>query len=1818
MFIYKQPRSFFLVPDSKQKTTQSEMSALLDRAPWTEIGKLKGMGMQTKLVLLDFEKTLKNLTARTDGQSPGKTNVSSESADFSAWLAELYKLEHTPEMEKHIRQIARYVYSARANDYVQSEDYTTAQIEATKALSLYRLISYSGTECAPAYALRGLCLLRTADTELDPQRQYVKALSDLNMAIKANPDYSDAYYFRAQLHIQRKDFALAGDNIKQALKLAPENEAYVDLSKSISSASSSQNSGNRQTSDNASDGNISPLQKTDGWQTLQSARAHTQKAAELMASNPAAARKELNYAFADYAALAKLSGVQGPAARDRLAGDEFKSTLRNGLGWVYEISGDLYGAAGDWESARLAYSRSVEERKPAGLFTSRSPKYAQSVGKLGTACFQLGFHEQAFAYFDNALEVIPHSADLLLQVASAHLRLGQHKEALEFYKKALGESKDGAQNQAAKSGLLELTNALISKIGGTLGTFLSFTSPELEQLREQGEMAGEALGLLPDGSISVEKQVLLLQYRGKVYEELGRLEMEAGHSSASILLLQSASDCYQKEQVLNPDADLMGMHAVQAMHYEEFLTRAQNKFLGTGMPKDIDGALGDLESALSISSAPGSGLSSANVWGQMGRIHLETGELDKARSDWQNALKLEPDNAYAQEGRSRLALQYLKEAQRHAIPGAHDGTRSNLDFALENFNQARALDAQNPQIQAFAPLLAEQFFRSATKIRAYVREKSPSESYLLTALSLDPSHYWAHYLLGKSQIISSEFLSARSHLLAAQSYFTSLSADSKERKNYEAACHELAAEFVRHGDVFLRGEWSENGLSPPLAPGTRRPKTKADFYALALERFNWALELDPSNAKALASRSIAQKNLAQSGGAPVPDEFENEMYKAITLNPSNSTAYFEIAGQQLKAGKFDEAVLTVNTLLGVLDEFKENPNAGTDRVRAYALRGEARRGLGQNAQAIADFNSALSLSSDKDVSVAPGALAGIHAKRADAYMALGDFSNARQDYKSAIELLSSSNAGGGELARARFGLGTCYARLGMNDRAEKEWAAAIQLLGSQGKLDSDFMPMVEQFLGLKAGQGETVQVMRALDELLKNQSSIPPVFAEIYFRLSKSLGKAGDVQNQFECINKAIQIDSGSDKTLLYRQARANVLMHAQAYEKALTDLDFIVRAEPDNMQARSARAGIYLRLGQYVQAFDEYVSLSKSKEHSAVGLAGMAEVYQTVLYDSQGETLASLALKESAYEELVFRAKDSFFTRITALYTKAAKSDEHYQVALDEFKRQFLPVMGLRPEDMNANHYFSSFKKYGQISEFMSIKSLTYHWTDIQKELTNLKDRDPALRNQGRSANYDGHPVGEGEKKHQTGVAVGVAMHYALRFNTMKRTDATGSPLAETTLLSELHGVSAQAMDAVRLIEYSFTTIQKPYQVEDATRKYLRSINSIFDKTMIGWGCKPFILPDNKQFKANDPGMEVWFALAKLMTHTDYKHPENSLGDKLPDLEAPTPENLEKWRSLGGFYNGGGTRHYDNKFSNILAILQGTSPSLDHENREKNEKFDLAKYAGKKQKGITYLVDPKCAFVVADVRTERSDKPSVVKDAAIRRVNNAKLFINLSFYGDFAGNSFIDEGLTYVDGPGVIAESTKDLQSPPNLVHFSNYFGITKTGEVRIFSEFERSQMLRAADEKEEEASLANPGQTVKVDPYAGFYFIKELGQKCTYTQKGSHVQMKMSGSDHSTTYLLVGKGADGSFWIYVSKKSETLSEAFRNFKIDCPLLTEAHRADSGGSITVYEGDKQVICKDPKRAHPFALGIASKPEEAVNYYITNDDSKRHWYYMGE
>ncbi len=144
----------------------------------------------------------------------------------------------------------------------------------------------------------------------------------------------------------------------------------------------------------------------------------------------------------------------------------------------------------------------------------------------------------------------------------------------------------------------------------------------------------------------------------------------------------------------------------------------------------------------------------------------------------------------------------------------------------------------------------------------------------------------------------------------------------------------------------------------------------------ALDDFNRAIALDPSDYYAYINRGYAYSNLGQTDKALA--DFDN----AIALNPRSCEAYTNKGMVYGKAGLFDKAI----------EQFNKAIDIKPDSAMTYGNRGLAYSLLGQPDRALEDLNKALQL--DENYAEAYGTRGNLYLKAGNRELAVSDFQKA--------------------------------------------------------------------------------------------------------------------------------------------------------------------------------------------------------------------------------------------------------------------------------------------------------------------------------------------------------------------------------------------------------------------------------------------------------------------------------------------------------------------------------------------------------------------------------------------------------------------------------------------------------------------------------------------------------------------------------------------------------------------------------------------------------------------------------------------------------
>jgi tetratricopeptide (TPR) repeat protein len=109
------------------------------------------------------------------------------------------------------------ILSFRGEAYQKSNQFDHAIKDYSDAIALFpghKNIKYIYTSRAWSWYIKG---------------EFTSAIDDFSKAVNIDPEFDDAYYGRAKVWVEKKDYQRASDDAKEALRLKPTNREYRDL-----------------------------------------------------------------------------------------------------------------------------------------------------------------------------------------------------------------------------------------------------------------------------------------------------------------------------------------------------------------------------------------------------------------------------------------------------------------------------------------------------------------------------------------------------------------------------------------------------------------------------------------------------------------------------------------------------------------------------------------------------------------------------------------------------------------------------------------------------------------------------------------------------------------------------------------------------------------------------------------------------------------------------------------------------------------------------------------------------------------------------------------------------------------------------------------------------------------------------------------------------------------------------------------------------------------------------------------------------------------------------------------------------------------------------------------------------------------------------------------------------------------------------------------------------------------------------------------------------------------------------------------------------
>ena len=267
----------------------------------------------------------------------------------------------------------------------------------------------------------------------------------------------------------------------------------------------------------------------------------------------------------------------------------------------------------------------------------------------------------------------------------------------------------------------------------------------------------------------------------------------------------------------------------------------------------------------------------------------------------------------------------------------------------------------------------------------------------------------------------------------------------------------------------------------------------------------------------------------------------------------------------------------MNTIIGLALAFALAWLSAPDEVHAEEMNAEhyAARAVrsvqdGNRAEALADFNKAVELASDKP----------IHYRNRAAFFALTkEWDKAIADYDMVLKLESNDPA-------TRFNRGYAYIQLGKLDRALPDFDEVLQ-----AQPDNDRALRFRAYI--YAAQKQEANAVEDLTKLIRKNPNDPQNY--------KARADANAAQAKWSAAitdyGKALELNP---KDLPSMSARAIAYLHAGDKDRELSDLNAVLNIKPDNLECLKLRAQANYEENQFDAAIADYSKIIELKPGDA------------------------------------------------------------------------------------------------------------------------------------------------------------------------------------------------------------------------------------------------------------------------------------------------------------------------------------------------------------------------------------------------------------------------------------------------------------------------------------------------------------------------------------------------------------------------------------------------------------------------------------------
>ena len=595
------------------------------------------------------------------------------------------------------------------------------------------------------------------------------------------------------------------------------------------------------------------------------------------------------------------------------------------------------------------------------------------------------------------------------------------------------------------------------------------------------------------------------------------------------------------------------------------------------------------------------GRQTADLFNERGWVYLHAQDFKKSTRDFGNALKLDPEHAWASLGQATVLFENKKEFSHNSI----DPIVSQIEIALKGSRECQLaalhLRAKTNKALARVAKISKDF--EALKILVgddaqellRLGELKKDLEYPIAALAdftramtLEPDLPLAVrkradcYLLIRNYSLAIEDYDKfiRTHPRDAMAWVQRGNAFLKSGRTREAirdfdrAQHLDAQLFdaklgmaeslqrIKRLDEALTACQNAINLNNSRSDGfSRLGAIYHDLchYGLAIEEYGRAIqraESEDLQAGYLYHRGIAYHELKQ---------FElalEDFNLSAMLRPTHAGAWIWKASACARLEKWSEAIIGLKQAIAVnpsvareyrrmgrpvaqhaIEFFNQQQQRGQATVGTFRSRGLAYQFLQNHEKAIVDFTSALNKDSDHKETLI---------RRGQSFAQIGDHESAMDDFKSVIRTNKTSH-------RARY------------------WRALSRF--------------------------ETGEPQKALVDIVKAIRSAPkvPAYHVLHGELLHKIGKKDKAINAF---GRAVRLDATDAAT--YRR-RASVHMAKQEYLSAIRDLSRSLELFPSSPDSLLIRGNAFLKTGKHAEAKLDFEAALAFNERLAKAYSGRA-----------------------------------------------------------------------------------------------------------------------------------------------------------------------------------------------------------------------------------------------------------------------------------------------------------------------------------------------------------------------------------------------------------------------------------------------------------------------------------------------------------------------------------------------------------------------------------------------------------------------------------